>query len=223
MVLFNRAMSSQCSHRSGQRRGFNLVEAAVVLGVVGLVIGGIWVAAADVRNRQKASGVLSDIILLSKDVQRIFPLESYPTTNNSNTAVTITALKAGIMPATWYTPNASGSYNSLSIASPYGQGYPNGNIVSLGFWNNSYRLAIGIAGREGGYTTGMTQQDCNYLVTAAGNGQAKQSDFLYVQVNSATYGNQFYGHPTTGVPTMDIASVSCPPTFSQVIFWFAAK
>lgn len=31
--------------------GFNLVEAAIVLGVVGLVIGGIWVAAATVTNK----------------------------------------------------------------------------------------------------------------------------------------------------------------------------
>ncbi len=36
-----------------QRRGFSLIEAAVVLGVVGLVIGGIWVAAAAVNDRLK--------------------------------------------------------------------------------------------------------------------------------------------------------------------------
>ncbi len=36
------------------RSGFNLVEAAIVLGVIGLVIGGIWVTAAALteRNRQ---------------------------------------------------------------------------------------------------------------------------------------------------------------------------
>lgn len=34
------------------RLGFNLIEAAIVLGVVGLVIGGIWVAASAVRNNQ---------------------------------------------------------------------------------------------------------------------------------------------------------------------------
>jgi hypothetical protein len=38
------------------RRGFNLIEAAIVLGVIGLVIGGIWVAAASVQReiRRKA-------------------------------------------------------------------------------------------------------------------------------------------------------------------------
>lgn len=35
------------------RRGFSLIEAAIVLGIVGLVIGGIWVAASAISHRQK--------------------------------------------------------------------------------------------------------------------------------------------------------------------------
>lgn len=38
-------------HKS--RYGFNLVEAAIVLGVIGLVIGGIWTAAASVERNRK--------------------------------------------------------------------------------------------------------------------------------------------------------------------------
>lgn len=45
-------------------RGFNLIEAAIVLGVVGLVIGGIWVAAAAVqsnlREADASKGLLAD-------------------------------------------------------------------------------------------------------------------------------------------------------------------
>jgi type II secretory pathway pseudopilin PulG len=33
--------------RRQSQQGFNLIEAAIVLGVIGLVIGGIWVGAAD--------------------------------------------------------------------------------------------------------------------------------------------------------------------------------
>jgi hypothetical protein len=41
--------------RCRRQGGFNLIEAAIVLGVVGLIIGSIWVAAAAVgeKNRQK--------------------------------------------------------------------------------------------------------------------------------------------------------------------------
>jgi len=39
------------------RLGFNLIEAAIVLGVVGLVIGGIWIAASSVRQRMAVNDI----------------------------------------------------------------------------------------------------------------------------------------------------------------------
>jgi len=41
--------------RHNQKKGFNLIEAAVVLAVVGAVIGGIWVAAAKINDSFKWS------------------------------------------------------------------------------------------------------------------------------------------------------------------------
>jgi len=62
-------------------RGFNLVEAAIVLGVVGLVIGGIWAAAAQLNYQHKLSlskaGVLYYVDLTAKN----FPFrvaQTYP-------------------------------------------------------------------------------------------------------------------------------------------------
>ncbi len=48
-------------HKPTSSRGFNLVEAAIVLGVVGLVIGGIWVAAAEVQKNRKLSVAATSI------------------------------------------------------------------------------------------------------------------------------------------------------------------
>ncbi len=44
-----------------RRRGFNLIEAAIVLGVVGLVIGGIWVAAAEVSERMRIQRTIEQL------------------------------------------------------------------------------------------------------------------------------------------------------------------
>ena len=44
------------------RRGFNLIEAAIVLGVVGLVIGGIWVAAAAVQQNLREADASKGLI-----------------------------------------------------------------------------------------------------------------------------------------------------------------
>lgn len=48
-----------------RRRGFSLIEAAIVLAVVGLVIGGIWAAVSTLREKyavsQTVSGILSTV------------------------------------------------------------------------------------------------------------------------------------------------------------------
>jgi len=44
-----RSSSEAVAHKT--RRGFNLIEAAIVLAVVGGVIGGIWVAASSIKNK----------------------------------------------------------------------------------------------------------------------------------------------------------------------------
>ena len=53
-------MSSHTPLPRQHRKAFSLIEAAIVLGVVGLVIGGIWTAAAvvndNIRQRQTADG-----------------------------------------------------------------------------------------------------------------------------------------------------------------------
>jgi hypothetical protein len=43
------------------RRGFSLIEAAVVLGVVGLVIGGIWAAAVTVKENLEVNQILESV------------------------------------------------------------------------------------------------------------------------------------------------------------------
>ncbi len=54
-------------------RGFNLVEAAIVLGVIGLVIGGIWVAAASVTENRKLARTVEQILYISNSISRLFP------------------------------------------------------------------------------------------------------------------------------------------------------
>lgn len=47
-----------------KRRGFSLIEAAIVLGIVGLVIGGIWTAASAVQARLRVSRALDFVTAL---------------------------------------------------------------------------------------------------------------------------------------------------------------
>lgn len=99
MRLADTALS--LSHpRTTKRRGFNLVEAAIVLGVVGLVIGGIWVAASAVNSNFALSGTQTDIVSIISNVQKTFTRQdiyAYP----SLTDITATGINAGVFPSSW--------------------------------------------------------------------------------------------------------------------------
>ncbi len=64
------------SGRSIKRRGFNLVEAAIVLGVVGLVIGGIWVASASSRENERITRSTSQIMQIATNLRTLLQNES---------------------------------------------------------------------------------------------------------------------------------------------------
>lgn len=53
------------------RRAFSLIESAIVLGVVGLVIGGIWVAAAAVSENMKVSKTVAALMTIMENTRRL--------------------------------------------------------------------------------------------------------------------------------------------------------
>lgn len=54
------------------RHGFSLIEAAIVLGIVGLVIGGIWVAASSVQKQQRMARELTGILTIVQNIQNLY-------------------------------------------------------------------------------------------------------------------------------------------------------
>jgi prepilin-type N-terminal cleavage/methylation domain-containing protein len=50
------------------KRGFNLIEVAIVLGIIGLVVGGIWVVAAKLRDDRRTEETYSGMV---QGLQRI--------------------------------------------------------------------------------------------------------------------------------------------------------
>jgi len=50
-------------------KGFSLIEAAIVLGIVGLVIGGLWIAAARVAERSKLNRTIEQITILVQNAR----------------------------------------------------------------------------------------------------------------------------------------------------------
>lgn len=85
------------------RRGFSLIEAAIVLGVVGLVIGGIWIAASAVRENLKIERTNEIITLAAKKI--VTALKEVRTgTYPDGTNITTLATSIGAIPPDGKTP-----------------------------------------------------------------------------------------------------------------------
>jgi len=78
------------------KRGFTLTEIAIVLGIIGLILGAIWVAAAAVYNNLRVSKANTAILQIAQGVRSL-----YATSNNVGAAGDLTAqmVNAGVIPS----------------------------------------------------------------------------------------------------------------------------
>lgn len=95
MQYYHLATPLPVHHQSAKRRGFNLVEAAIVLGVVGLIIGGIWVAAAAVRENYQVNETITLLQSITNNANNIYKGLPVPSVL---TLMTPTLISAGAIP-----------------------------------------------------------------------------------------------------------------------------
>lgn len=65
-------MDANHLRQKARYRGFNLIEAAIVLGVVGLVIGAIWVGAASFYQRHRVEQSYSGMLMIGNKIGKIY-------------------------------------------------------------------------------------------------------------------------------------------------------
>ena len=85
-----------------KRRGFSLIEVAIVLGVVGLVIGGIWIAAAAMMERWKISHTVEQISFLADCLRNVaVPTEAVSGDSAMNFVRDSGCAPADMLPLRW--------------------------------------------------------------------------------------------------------------------------
>ena len=72
----------------GRKRGFNLIEIAIVLAVIGLVIGGIYMAASAISENNRQLTMKRQVIQIAQNVRSVYA------TQNKFTALTFQQVKA---------------------------------------------------------------------------------------------------------------------------------
>ena len=109
---------ASCGPAAHKKRGFNLIESAIVLGVVGLVIGGIWVAAATINENYKVNKTVADLQLIVKNIQNMISISDAMTIGNAG--ITQLLLNAGVFPADWGNKTPFGSTISVYQSITFG-------------------------------------------------------------------------------------------------------
>ena len=94
-----KAATSQ--NQKTKRRGFTLTEIAIVLGIIGLILGAIWAAASSVYANQKANSAQQGILAAAQAVRSMFA-------TSANTGVTGANIASpGMFPINWQSPTGS--------------------------------------------------------------------------------------------------------------------
>ncbi len=80
------------------RRGFTLTEIAIVLGIMGLILGAIWAAASSVYNNQRINSASNDIASIVQGVRKLYAM-SNGTGATANTNITGDLVLAKAVPS----------------------------------------------------------------------------------------------------------------------------
>lgn len=89
--------SAKCGPIVRKKRGFNLIEAEIVLGVIGLVIGGIWVAAAAVNSHIRINRALVSIEQIFGGLDSLYQGRLSASTNYTSLLMSSGAIAADLV------------------------------------------------------------------------------------------------------------------------------
>lgn len=154
--------------------GFNLIEAAIVLGIVGLIVGGIWAAAASAYENMRQQSASKNMLAFAQNVRNFY-------SNGGATAIdtSITnAIQQGLIPpdmrsgttaaiSSWATPVTidTGAINSINVFGIIITGLNRQSCINLIIRNTNASQGSGLIAVGGSATIPTTES--TFPVTSA--------------------------------------------------------
>lgn len=111
--------TSALSRQVQNKKGFTLTEIAIVLGIIGLILGAIWVAAAGVYANQRTAHANTAVLQMVQGIRSLYA--TAPTTGVAG-SMNLQLINAGIIPTDMILSAAAGTINNP---------WPNGRIDIL--------------------------------------------------------------------------------------------
>lgn len=166
-----------------KKRGFSLIESAIVLGIVGLVIGGIWVAAASVQAANKRDDAAKALLQIVPIVRNLF--KGFEITADLD--ITAAVFRSNTVPGTYIDEGAG------VVRNPW-----NGSITVALIISNGAPTQIGIN------MTNVPKSAC-IEITSRNTDPSVNMNLGAILLNSVTLITTFPNLPTS-------ASASCDDT-----------
>lgn len=175
-----------------EEQGFNLIEAAIVLGIVGIVIGGIWIAASMTFESLKQQSASKGLLSMSDSLKTMY--NGVPTGTAIDTVPNLISTNA--IPADWQN-------GAAAAKSPFGG-------------------AVTIGGTVGAATitlAGLTKAQCMALVNRIGNSRPSPT-LRSINGGGTAVTNGGAGTAGFGSITAASAAGACPTASNSVVFTF---
>jgi prepilin-type N-terminal cleavage/methylation domain-containing protein len=147
------------AEREHKKRGFTLTEIAIVLGIIGLILGAIWVAAAAVYTNMRVARSSQELLQITQSIRSLYATSTV-TGGTDGGDITASLIPAGVFPTDSLPTGAS----STIVNSPW-----NGATIHI------FSDSITAAGTGDGFVVqfkGVPPQGCiNLAVSSTGSGR----------------------------------------------------
>ena len=183
------------SLKKTQKRGFTLTELAIVLGVMGLILGAIWGAAARVSANNKTQTAIRGILDIVSGMRAAFP---NGTISGGAQLLTPYAINSGIVPVEMLTSSCAGlGWGAWQGGTAGCAVLPGGNVQL-------------IIGSQNGWLGGTSPNTANTFDIAMGNNMTASqcAAFLPALVQQAANGGGLVAVTAGGVGEKDVTQAA---------------
>ena len=177
-------------HARTRKRGFTLTEIAIVLGVIGAILGAIWVAASTVSTNQKISKATTELLTISQAIKTIYATKHTFTTGGDNT---ITMMNLGVFPADMIVGGQP--------VSPWGT-----PVEIYGAWPDNTHFIIEFDGQDRGRTSIASKYCAPLLMGNYSQTSGSASGANSFEVTSGTWSSNPPANPEALFSTCSTAS-----------------